>query len=276
MRRLDLPDIDACLVLSDAAGWNQTEADWALFLTSGEGMGLFDAGRLVATAATLPFGAFGWISMVLVAEDARRRGHASRLMGWAIEAHRAASRVPGLDATVAGREVYRRLGFKGVCAITRLQRPAGGSPAPSPDAVRPATAADLADIIAYDTPRFGAERGALLTGLLARSAAFAAVARVDGRITGFLLGRDGRRAPQIGPVLAETPADAIALLSHALGRVEGPVFIDLMDGQSEVAVFLAGKGFVPQRSFERMVLTDGPPPQLDHPAIVAIGGPELA
>ena len=62
--------IDAGLALSDAAGWNQTADDWAIFIRNGQAVGFRDAAdRLVATAAALPYGASaGWISMVLVAD----------------------------------------------------------------------------------------------------------------------------------------------------------------------------------------------------------------
>src|SRR5688572_17770698 len=75
-------DIDAGLALSDAAGWNQTGDDWALFIRHGRAIGLRDAeGRCVATAAALPYGSDrGWISMVLVADGWRHRGLATRLL----------------------------------------------------------------------------------------------------------------------------------------------------------------------------------------------------
>ncbi|HQX61772.1 MAG TPA: hypothetical protein PLT77_21805, partial [Burkholderiaceae bacterium] len=43
--------------LSDAAGWNQTADDWQLFMQHGKTIGYrHPAGRLVATAAALPYG----------------------------------------------------------------------------------------------------------------------------------------------------------------------------------------------------------------------------
>ena len=53
------------------ANWNQLEADWRIFLDLGRVYAAHtDAGRIVATAATLPHGdRFAWISMVLVAGD---------------------------------------------------------------------------------------------------------------------------------------------------------------------------------------------------------------
>ncbi len=60
-------DAVAGLALTDEAGWNQSYDDWVFFLTHGTVFGLRDDdGRLVATAALLPYPPVAWISMVLV------------------------------------------------------------------------------------------------------------------------------------------------------------------------------------------------------------------
>ena len=98
MRDRDLTpeDIPGCMVLSRAAGWNQSPEDWRLVLEAGRARGAVVEGRLVASAALMPYGAFGWICMVLVAPDARRQGHATRLMDWATRELEAAGRIAGL------------------------------------------------------------------------------------------------------------------------------------------------------------------------------------
>ena len=69
-------------MLSTEAHWNQNEADWRFFLSKGIVFGVRDgAGRLIATAALLPYSSGNaWISMVLVTESWRRRGLATRLV----------------------------------------------------------------------------------------------------------------------------------------------------------------------------------------------------
>ena len=63
----ELADANA---LVTEARWNQLPADWRIFLAHGRIYAAStDAGRIVATTATLPFGGrFAWISMVLVAD----------------------------------------------------------------------------------------------------------------------------------------------------------------------------------------------------------------
>ncbi|MCF3932693.1 GNAT family N-acetyltransferase [Acuticoccus sp. M5D2P5] len=267
-------DIPACLAFSAEAGWNQTAADWALMLSAGRGVGIV-TDRLIATAAIVPYEGFGWISMVFVAQSERRRGHARTLMEWAVAAHREAGRVPALDATPAGREVYRRMGFTRVCDATRYEGIGGREDGVSPSYIVPATGDDLAAIIAYDAQYFGVERGTILAALLARSTTFAAVARENGRITGYVIGRNGTRATQIGPLVADREADAAALLSTALSRIDGPVFVDVMDRHEAVGESLTRRGFAVQRRFERMAYGDTEGRVRDAPEIVAIAGPEL-
>ncbi len=118
----EMADADA---LVREAGWNQVAADWRIFLELGTR--LCGADRDAAASSRpprrLPFGGrFAWISMVLVAGDYRRRGLATRLMRRAIDDLAAAGLVPVLDATPAGRAVYRALGFEDTWGFQRLSR----------------------------------------------------------------------------------------------------------------------------------------------------------
>ena len=194
------------------AGWNQTAADWQAFLDYGKVQAIRAQGRVVATAATLPYGAFGWISMVLVTAAFRRQGLAARLMRGAIDDLVDAGLVPVLDATPAGREVYRKLGFADTWGFARLARPGSMPPAamdPPADgiSVGPITDADWSGLCAYDTAAFGADRSRLLARLRGRLPPADLVARRGGRLVGFLLGRDGRIASQLGPLIADDAVD---------------------------------------------------------------------
>jgi GNAT superfamily N-acetyltransferase len=240
-------------------GWNQTERDWRMFLELGRVQAIrTDAGRVIATAATLPYGGFGWISMVLVTAAWRRRGLASQLLRGAIDELCGAGLVPVLDATPAGREVYRTLGFADTWGFARLARPAvpaTHNPASVVDdiEVRPITDPMWPEICAYDTAVFGSERGRLLTRLRGRMPAADLVALRADRLAGFLLGREGRIATQLGPLVAEDAATAHALIAQALASITGAVFIDLVDGKSAIREFVEAQGFAFTRPLTRMV-----------------------
>src|SRR4029079_17718412 len=105
------------------AGWNQVATDWRIFLEFGTVLAVRDGSRVVATAATLPYGDCAWISMVLVASHYRRRGLATRLLDRCIADITAAGLVAALDATPAARAFYLPLGFFQCWGFTRLASP---------------------------------------------------------------------------------------------------------------------------------------------------------
>jgi len=75
------------LLLSAEAHWNQNEADWRFFLMRGTVFGVRDRNHLIATAALLPYTSDNaWISMVLVTQNWRRRGIATKLLDACLEA----------------------------------------------------------------------------------------------------------------------------------------------------------------------------------------------
>jgi GNAT superfamily N-acetyltransferase len=276
----ELDDLDA---LVSEARWNQLAADWRLFVELGRVYAAHAAsGRIVATSAILPYGErFGWISMVLAAGPYRRRGLATELMRRAMDYLSAARLVPVLDATPDGRAVYRALGFADSWAFHRLRRErqtapnsADRGPLPAAVAVRPIADADWPALCAFDAAAFGAQRSAVLGSLRGRLPGAELVAVEANRIVGFCLGRDGRIAAHIGPLVAENDAIACALLARALPAIAGPLFIDLADAKPDVRDFLEQRGFAPARPFTRMLY--GRPERFDDPArTFAVVGPEF-
>jgi len=281
LARLTEPDIDAGLALSDAAGWNQTSDDWALFIRHGRTIGLRDAaGRWVATAAALPYVRDrGWISMVLVDAAWRHRGLASRLLDECVVHLRAEGIVPVLDATPAGAAVYRRLGFVPGFEIDRWERPAlaagTATPATSP-AVIPAGLADLDTLLALDRAATGLDRRFLLSSFLSRPGTQAWRAD-DGR--GFVIARAGRRAVQIGPLVAGDAGQAAALLDVAIADATArdasqAIFLDLPRAHRPLAERIERQGFARQRPFVRMALGASEAPRLGTGMFV-LAGPEF-
>jgi len=274
-------ELDDAGALVREARWNQLAADWRIFLALGRLYAAqLDEGRIVATTATLPYGGrFAWISMVLVTDEYRRRGLATKLMQQAMRDLAAAKLVPVLDATPDGREVYRRLGFQDSWNFQRLirrERPRGRADVATPAGVtvRPITDADWPALCAYDAAAFGAERSAVLAGLRGRLPAADLVAMRGNAIAGFLLGRDGGLASHIGPLIADDDAVGCALVARALDGIEGPLFIDLADSKRELRGFLDAHGFAAVRPFTRMLY--GSSARFDDPArTIAVVGPEF-
>jgi GNAT superfamily N-acetyltransferase len=263
---LGLADIDGGMVLSTEAGWNQTADDWRHFIESGRTIGVRDGdGRLVASAAALPYdGPFGFVGMVLVTENWRRRGIATRLVDRCVETLEQRGLVPVLDATAAGEEVYRKQGFVPQFRFDRWQGNAGGNDAPG-GKVDVETIADL------DAAVFGAARPALMKDFLVRDGTQALLADGD---EGFALVRRGKRAWQMGPVVATDEKAALPLVQRLMRAIDGLVFIDVPQRWRAIGDWLRQQGFSIQRSFARMALrrgeTFGDPSRL-----FAVAGPEF-
>jgi len=265
-------DIADALALSIAAHWNQNAADWTTMLRLGRGWGIRlrdERGREVLAASTLalPYEGFAWISMVLVLPGQRGRGLAARLLRHALAWLAARGLTPVLDATPAGRPVYLRHGFVDTWGFVRYRRDAATAPGAGAGAAlrtRALAEADWPAVAALDAPAFGADRVLLLRMLARRLPAAARVLDGEGgRLRGFVLGRDGREAAQIGPLVAADDEDAKALLADALAGVVGAVHADLCDHRDALQPWLRAQGFQPQRPFTRMV--HEPPAQLAQP-----------
>jgi GNAT superfamily N-acetyltransferase len=274
IRPLTEADLDAAFALSTAAGWNQTIADWRHFLRDGHAWGIEADGVLASSAAVLPFGRkVAWVSMVLTLPDQRGRGYATALMAHALAALAASGHRAVLDATPLGQPVYGKLGFTPFWTFRRWRLDVAGGAVQGGRPLRPA---DWPDLLALDAAAHGIPRERLLRALAARLPAAARVAVAGGRIEGFALARDGRLAPQIGPVVARDGRSAQRLIAAALAALpQGQsVVIDLADAQTELAAWLAGRGAAPQRPFTRMALGADPLPG-DAALIVAPAGPEF-
>lgn len=256
-------DIPEGMLLVAEAGWNQTDADWRFMLANGRGFGLRDAGgRLVASCVLIPYSQrIGWIGMVLVNGAFRRRGYATHLLDNAIDACRAGGLTPMLDATPAGREVYLRLGFRDGESIERWVGTGQGLTA------APGCTIDIDMATRLDAVALGVERRALLDDFARRPGAPLRQAE-----NGVLLGRRGRVATQLGPLVADDEPTALALCADALDSHSGPMLIDVPVQQHALGSLLRSRGFAVERRFTRMAL--GTVVELGA-TMRAIAGPEL-
>lgn len=282
IRPLTEADLQSALRLSAAAHWNQNEADWRGMLARGHGWGIEaeDPGgvaQLAASTVVLPYGdSFAWLSMVLVSPAHQRRGYASLLLRHALAWLAAHHRTAVLDATPAGHAVYAREGFADSWGFARYRREHAATAPPRPQGppTRPLHEGDWPAIAALDLPAFGADRLPLLRALAQRWPAVARVAENGAQLRGFMLGRDGREAHQIGPLIASDLQTARCLIADALQVAQTPVYLDLLDRCAALLPWLQTLGFAEQRRFTRMVWGSATAPG-DAATVVAVAGPEL-
>ena len=182
---LTAADAEGALPLSAEAGWNQTAEDWRFMLREGRGVGVREARGAGSEARSrcLSGERSSWISMVLVAKDARRRGIGTRLLRRAIEEVRERGRIAGLDATELGRPVYLPLGFRDLYAISRAA--AGGAAhrprePPAGCTIRRSCRRTFRAVAAFDAPRSAMRRGHVLAYLFDAGAGRGVRRRVGG------------------------------------------------------------------------------------------------
>ena len=265
-----------CLALSASANWNQNEADWRLMLDFGHGWSITLAdGTLVASTLVLPYGErFAWVAMVLVLPEHRRKGYASRLLRVALADLNERGQTPILDATPAGHEVYLQEGFRDTWGFKRFALASHAEGLSSPEEVRPIAKTDWAGILQLDASAFGASREKVLRNLAARLPEAALVAQRGGQIAGFLLGREGREANQLGPLVARDSRTATELLESGLARVRAPLYADIADHAPALQSRAKQLGFEFQRPFSRMVHGAAGAPG-DKSLVYCPAGPEL-
>src|SRR5262245_25611282 len=107
IREMTTDDVGAGLQLCRASRWNQTAHDWRFSLPAAPHGAIVaqEGGRVIGTVATLPYGPFTWISMVLVDPAARGRHVGTTLLQRGLDLA-GADATARLDATPAGEPIY--------------------------------------------------------------------------------------------------------------------------------------------------------------------------
>ena len=255
MRLLTEQDIPFGMCLKRLSGWNQSPEDWRRFLAlSPDGCFLAELGGAAAgTSTTTPYGSrFGWVGMVLVLPEFRRRGIGTALLLHAIDfLEKAGVACVRLDATPLGKKLYDTLDFKDEYPLERMEGIAQGEAGGGGTEL---IAADLADVAAFDAPRFGADRAPMLHVLRNQAPAWCFLSRDSrGTVNGYLMARPGEHAFQIGPWVAGDPGTAAALFRRGLQALRGErVFLDVPLLRPEPARIVRDHGFTVQRPFIRM------------------------
>ena len=237
LERFTEADLDGAHGLTQALRWPHRREDWAAMLALGRGFVVRDDRGFAGTALWFPCGAdHATLGMVIVADDRQGRGIGKALMAAVLE--EIADRAILLNATTAGAPLYRALGFAEDGEVAQYQGVFGGIPV-AVAGVRGAKPTDWAAMIALDAASFGAERTATIAAVLA--AGRAVVIAREGGIAGFAICRPFGRGVVIGPIVAESEADAAAMVGH-LGTPGAFVRIDVVGPAPELVDRLIAAG----------------------------------
>ena len=273
IRQLRHEDIEDAMRLAEAAGWNQCRADWKRLVDLHSERcfaGIVDD-ELVATSTLATYGdVVGWVGMMLVDEDHRRRGYGTRLLDRALAA--AEQRdidVVGLDATTAGKPLYQDRDFETVDEIDRWSGTIHGSQEAA--AVTTGAAVNDEAICRFDAAVCGVDRSDLLRHLLSSSNVTGLLHERTEGVRGYAIVRPGRTHWQIGPVVAADHETATSLLAATADHVgDDPVFVDAV-ADDATATLLREAGLMVERSLSRMTRHGARDPLNSHRVVATAG-----
>jgi predicted GNAT family N-acyltransferase len=210
--------LEGALQLSQEMSWPYRLEDWAFALELGHGFVLRNgAGALIATAAWWPYGEdHASAGMIIVAKAAQGHGHGSRLMDALLAA--AHPRTITLNSTAEGLALYERRGFVRIGVIQQHQGvPHGRHQAPPASLVRAMAPSDVEAVARLDRQATGWARRQMVDRLIQAGDGHVLVR--DGEPRGYAISRRFGRGHVIGPVVAQSAADARALIEAALARL---------------------------------------------------------
>jgi|FEC22Drversion2_1045045.scaffolds.fasta_scaffold00459_26 GNAT superfamily N-acetyltransferase len=243
LRPMHAGDLAAMHRLARQMSWPHRPEDCAQLFALGAGIVAVDAaGLTIGVGLRWSFGDVGTIGLVLVAPDRQGRGIGRALMTALIAD--SGSHALMLNATAEGLPLYEKLGFVSTGLVRQHQGrlTAEGALPPAPDVpLRRAEPADCAAICALDAAVFGADRSALIRRLVASGDAWL----VDraGQPAAFAILRPFGRGTIIGPIVAPSEDDAIALAAAAAKAAPpGVVRADIPAEAERLAGWLTASG----------------------------------
>lgn len=248
--------IEALHQLSVNLGWPHRENDLRFLLQQGQGyLARDDGGRAHAAAMCFPFGDdFATIGMVITSPRLQAKGGGAWLMQHVMEAMH--DRALGLHTTRAAHRLYRSLGFEDEGTVCLRQGVAAHPPEvglPAGAELRQILTSDSASIVALDSLATGTQRSPFLAALLARG--HGTVLSRNGQAVAYAVARNAGRGVVIGPVIAGSDEDAMAVVQPLLAQNVGEfVRIDSAQQHAGFEQFLQLCGLPVRDTVTRMSL----------------------
>lgn len=265
IRTLTPAEVDLAVDWAAREGWNPGLHDAPAFLAQDpEGfLGLFRDGELVACISLVTYGvAYAFLGFYICRPDLRGQG-----LGWTLWQSgmaRLGGRTVGLDGVVAQQDNYKKSGFVLAHRNVRhggVARRVAGDPEVR---LRPVATDLMPALIAYDAACVPAARPDFLKHWLAPPDGLALMAGNSERVLGYGVIRHARTGWRIGPLFAQDPGIAGALLNALADHAGGAdVFIDVPEPNGAALALVEAAGLVPVFETARMYKGDAPVLPLD-------------
>jgi GNAT superfamily N-acetyltransferase len=232
--------LEGALKLSQEMSWPYLLKDWEFALQLGRGFVVTSAGAVVGTALWWPYGdTHASAGMIIVSKAVQGRGYGARLMDALLAAAR--PRIITLNSTAEGLALYARRGFASIGMLHQHHGfPSQRRDMPRLADVRTMVPSDFGAIVGLDHEATGWTRREMLNRLMEVGDGY--VLLRDGIPRGYAISRLFGRGHVIGPVIAESPTDARALIEAALAPL-GSVFVRIdTSASSQLGQWLEGIG----------------------------------
>ncbi|MFH8621262.1 GNAT family N-acetyltransferase [Streptomyces vietnamensis] len=250
------------LVRSWAAeeGWNPGLFDIPAFFAqdpAGFFLGRVEGEPVSAISVVNYDDSYAFLGFYLVRPELRGLGYG--LATWRAGLAHAGGRAVGLDGVPAQQDNYRRSGFT---TAHRTARYVGEVPAPARPVAGLVTAerVDRAVLAAYDGLCHHADRPLFLDAWLTAPGHRTLARVVDGRLTGYGVVRPAEDEARVGPLFADTPADAAALLDGLAAEARefgaARIAVDMPEANPAAALLAQERGLEP--TFETARMYTGP------------------
>ena len=227
VRALSRHELDVLVGWAAGEGWDPGHDDAEVFWhTDPDAYVGFDAdGELGGGACTVAYGgSYGFIGLYILRPDLRGHGLGGEFAAELVRRMR--ERLdPGAAIAIEGvvemAPFYERLGFIPSHNTLRMQAVSGGATR-DPGLIELASV-PLAELVAYDSPRFGAARESFLRNWTAPAGGLALAAPGPSGLRGYGVLRPTGLGYKVGPLFAGDGETAASILSGLMEHAQGTV-----------------------------------------------------
>lgn len=255
-------DIAFAVSLAKAEGWNPGLRDEEAFYNADPNGFLVGTlnGELIACISAVSYkNSFGFIGFYIVVPKHRGKGYGLKIWNAAVE--KLSGLLVGLDGVVDQQDNYKKSGFQFAYKNRRFHGVSRKLEKRS-DSLRQYTSKDWNNVIAFDREYFPADRSRFLSKWLTLEGHQTLLYKHEDKLLGYGTIRPCDEGYKIGPLFANTPDTAEAILTHLIDLIpEGQAYyLDVPDPNKD-AMQLAEK-FTMQEVFETARMYQGKAPSL--------------
>jgi ribosomal protein S18 acetylase RimI-like enzyme len=277
IRQFKKEDMEFAYEMTTEEEWNVTKGDIErMFNYEPDGSFIAEAnGSRAGHVFVVTYGKLGWIGLLIVRAEHRRKGAGTLLMKRAIDYLLSCGvQTIDLDAVPEISDLYRRLGFTDKFDSLRFRGTCGKTIVDRNNSATRMEKEDIVEVAEFDARYFGADRTRVLTSLYQAHPRLCFVFRAGSDVAGYVMCRRAESGYYLGPFVSNSKHVAGKLLTKCLERLalNARVYVGVPAVNQEAGHVLRGFGFKQYSKSLRMRF--GKNLEIESQSgIYAIGGP---